>query len=911
MAITVSNGSELRSALNSTSGGETIELASGNYGSVDLSGFNFSEKVTITSQEQLGATFNHIDMSGSSGMTLSDVTVHVPNGNQDRAVWIRNSDDIDIVNSELKGSVDGNFTNDELGMKVENSSSINVSNNEMHNFFKGAKFRETTDLTVRENNVHDMQKDGLNFVGVQDVLVENNLVRDMHPVEESAHTDFIQFWNIQTDMKSSDVTIRGNALLQGNEFQTQGMFIGDPPSGGYQNFTIEDNLIYTSHVHGITGANLQNSSVSNNTVLTAPGVDWDATIRPSGDNIELKNNVTTGFRNKSGADDASGNLVVQYTDPNGENYYGDLFQNAFDNSGISVEDLMPVAGSKVDFGSGMGAEERLQEIANGANVGGRVEDGSATDGNADDTTSSDDTTTDDSSSDGGSTDGSDSGSTDGGSTGGDETTDGGQTGDGVAYELGERTFDGSTGSAVVVPHDPAFATEEGTLAMTFTPDSASGAQGLFSKDSTGFDNGGHLTVRLVDGSIEVRLQSDSASHEVVASKAVSAGETNTMALTFGNDGMQLYVNGELADSAGYGGGMANNAEPMVIGANQWASGNESADVIQEGFDGTIASTKLFTRALTQDEVSNLGNSDGGSQDDTAETGDGGTSDDGGTQDGADGESSAPDDDAPADPGEAEGPSNVLMLGGEDQTVEVPFDAQVRGTSAPETVNVGEGAHVQFGANDGDSIELAGDFADYDLTSGGNTLSFVNGDTRADVSLNAETEIVFGDGMANADIGLTDNGVELTLGGQAVGSDFDRSEVNLDGSEVSGDDAMPAMPSQGGPAPVQTGTSAGENIDGNQDGTIAGNGGDDRFVFGQQQTDVEITDFSADDQLLFTDGVTEDDVVVSNADGGDGSVSLAVGEVGVTVTGISAEADGGIADTSTFEGAFGVDSLAFA
>jgi len=912
MAITVSNGNELQSALSNANGGETIELATGNYGTVDINNLNFDEQVTITAEESLGATFNQIDMANTSGVTLSDVTVHVPNGNHARAFDIRNSEDIKVVNSELKGSDDGNFTNDKIGLKVADSDSIEIANNEFHNFFKGAKFRETTDLTVRENDIHDMQKDGLNFVGVQQTLIENNSIRDMHPVENSAHTDFIQFWNINTDMNSKDVTIRGNELLQGNDFQTQSIFINDPGDGGFENFNIEDNIIYTSHLHGITTTEMNNSTIQNNTVLTAPGVDWTAKIRPNGENLTVKNNVTTGFRGTDGADELSGNLVVQFTDPDGENYIGDLFQNPFNTDDITIEDLMPVEGSKVDFGSGLGAEERLAEIAaeNGDTSGdpGDMDGGTGDEGTGDDTDPGDNADDDTPGNGDDSTAGDGTAGDDGDAdTGGEEDTGGGEP----AFTLDARSFDGASGDAVVVPHEDAFATDDGTVAMTFTPDSVDGSQGLVSKDAVGFDGGGHLTVRLVDGTLRARLQSDSASHEVSAANAVSAGETHSMALSFGNEGMKLYVDGELADTNDHTGGMGSNTEPLVIGGNQWASSPDSADTVAEVFDGTIAEAGLYTRALGDDEIAALADGNnagsdapaGGDGQDSEDDGDDAGNPDG-TDDSGDAGSAAPE--TPDSAAEVSAPANTLMLGGENQSLSVPFDAEVRGTSAAETVQVGSSAHVAFAANDGDAVELSGAFADYGVSTSGNTLTLGNGDTRADIALNAETELVFADGATTADIGVTDGEVRATLGGTPLDADFDQSEVALDGG-----DGLPALPSDGGPAPVTTGTSAGETIDGNQDGTLSGNGGDDRFIFEQTSTEVTVDDFAEGDQLFFADGLTEDDVTVTNASSDDGAVSLTAGEVNVTVTGVSAGADGSIADTSTFEGTFGVDSLAFA
>ena len=67
----------------------------------------------------------------------------------------------------------------------------------------------------------------------------------------------------------------------------------------------------------------------------------------------------------------------------------------------------------------------------------------------------------------------------------------------------------------------------------------------------------------------VRLQSTSATHEIRAVNAADLGAEHHLALTFGPGGMQLYIDGMPAGTNPYTGGLEGNAEPIVIGANQW------------------------------------------------------------------------------------------------------------------------------------------------------------------------------------------------------------------------------------------------------------------------------------------------------------------------------------------------------
>lgn len=128
--------------------------------------------------------------------------------------------------------------------------------------------------------------------------------------------------------------------------------------------------------------------------------------------------------------------------------------------------------------------------------------------------------------------------------------------------------------------------------------------GLFSKDANGFGAGGHLSVTLADDRLEARLQSMDASHIVRAPDPIAAGEDYRVALSFGRPGMKLYANGVLVDSNPFTGGLAENREPIVIGALQRRS-NEAADLIEFPFGGKIGEIDLYDQVLSDADVKML------------------------------------------------------------------------------------------------------------------------------------------------------------------------------------------------------------------------------------------------------------------------------------------------------------------
>ena len=159
---------------------------------------------------------------------------------------------------------------------------------------------------------------------------------------------------------------------------------------------------------------------------------------------------------------------------------------------------------------------------------------------------------------------------------------------------------------VEIAHDPTQATNEGTIAFNFTANNpASGQnQALFSKDHSGYGEGGHLTAYLTStGVLKVRFQGqDSDAHLVDWSTKITAGEDNHFAFTFDDNRIAMYLNGELIDADnGISGGMSGNAEDAVLGASTHARWGDN-DNLQWQFDGTIENVMMLDRAIEDVEV---------------------------------------------------------------------------------------------------------------------------------------------------------------------------------------------------------------------------------------------------------------------------------------------------------------------
>ncbi|MEM8667281.1 MAG: LamG-like jellyroll fold domain-containing protein [Planctomycetota bacterium] len=134
-------------------------------------------------------------------------------------------------------------------------------------------------------------------------------------------------------------------------------------------------------------------------------------------------------------------------------------------------------------------------------------------------------------------------------------------------------------------HTEAMELASGSISLEFNTDDASKRQTLFSKDNRGYDDGGHLTTRIIDGRIEVRLQSESESY-YVRSQPIESGVDYRVTVRFGDGGLKLFLNGQLVDEEDYEGNIMANKNALILGASQVRS-SDASDRLEDYFQGTL------------------------------------------------------------------------------------------------------------------------------------------------------------------------------------------------------------------------------------------------------------------------------------------------------------------------------------
>ncbi|MCB6179840.1 right-handed parallel beta-helix repeat-containing protein [Rhodobacter sp. Har01] len=340
----------LGSALSEASAGDVILLAPGDYGAVELRGQRFDPPITIRSARPGGAVFDSLSVSGSDGLRF--VAIHVSHpGNgaaRSRVVEIEDSNRIEIVEAEVNGRVDDVFDG-HFGIYIQGGEGLRLVGIRVHDVKHGIAVFGARDVTVAENRMEDIGEDSFKFAGVDGVLVENNTGPERMFPAEGAHEDFMQFQG----GPSRRVTIRGNVFLPQNSPYAQGIFVaGD---GGHADILIEENIIATAMLRGISVNEGSRITIRRNTVVGLPSKRGTIAGVVAPDGATVEENIWSGKRGQQ----IGSNIVVQGTDPAEAYHYDAIFRNALRQPAPRLADLAPVAGGP---GATLGAVRRLRTL---------------------------------------------------------------------------------------------------------------------------------------------------------------------------------------------------------------------------------------------------------------------------------------------------------------------------------------------------------------------------------------------------------------------------------------------------------------------------------------------------------------------------------------------------------------------
>lgn len=541
--IKVSNQIQLLSALKTASGGDTILLANGNYGDVTLKS-QFSSAVTIQAENPLGATFAKITLSGASNLAFDGLKLQY-------SFAASSSSQISLTNSTSNSIL--NFR-DVNGLVVDNVTATggqySILLNSIQNF-------TVTNSTFGNVSTDVMRITGNSYNG----LVENNVLSDTVALS-GTHPDLIQLF-ASNGVTPHNITIRGNLLYDNpstGEVMAQGIFVSDPAAGGYKNILIEDNLINVNSPNSIyINGGQQNVVVRHNTLI--PGVGDGGAIIRLVDKAGMNNagTIIEGNVAKMIMDETKASVVS-------DNYfYGrnanlpSLFHGT---NGTAWENFVPVAGSAIDFGTKLGAQDRLAHLL-------LEHFGTATPIQQ-----------------------------------GEAPAVVKPTAPTSVYHLDTSyELSGTKSGVVKLADNKALDIDTGSIHVNFNADTVLGSRGIISKSAIGYDD--DFSVWIKDGKLILCAENDLGQTITLSKTGIKANTDYDVLITFDEQKVKLWVNGSKVGEAVFDLDLSGNSEYLVLGGVNGQSTRGTTDKVASFFDGTISNLSIYDSVLTPTEFATL------------------------------------------------------------------------------------------------------------------------------------------------------------------------------------------------------------------------------------------------------------------------------------------------------------------
>ena len=354
--ITVSSATGLTNALKSATGGETIYLKPGNYGSLNLSNINPASTVQIESQSLTNkAQFSYLQLWSSSNLTFKSLDMANPisgNTSQDTyGMYINYGKNIDLVKMDFHGSLNNNSWDDARGLRVSNSKDVQITNSDFHDLKVGIVSMQNYGVSITGNNLHEL-REGINIVDNDHLLIDHNQISDINPTATD-HSDAIQIFTGSNYNPSSDVTISNNSILQGGGGYAHGIFVqSERPGYVHSNLLIENNVYSGVATHGIYLAAVDGAIVRGNTIVSSPQANWTASINVQRtSNVTIEDNVSTGYYDGGGNTGKvmTNNITAHKGGPLDATNVNSLLVNPLKSGSINPADFAVKVGSKADL----------------------------------------------------------------------------------------------------------------------------------------------------------------------------------------------------------------------------------------------------------------------------------------------------------------------------------------------------------------------------------------------------------------------------------------------------------------------------------------------------------------------------------------------------------------------------------
>ena len=281
--VTVGSSQALSQALQFAADGDVIKLSPGVYSGLNFKGLSFSQGVTVTSADPKNpAVLTDLRLNNCDGLTFSSLDLSNTR-NVDLAFQVVASSNITLDHLDIHGTGTMAAALQARLMFIRNSTDVKVLNSEFSMGAHGLSVLNSNFVTVQDNYFHALRSDGVRGGGNSDLTIRGNVFTDFHPAPLD-HPDAIQLWTRNTSQPVSNIIIESNVVLRGTGGPIQGVFLRD--IGGtlpFTNVLIADNVVAGGRYNGIAVSGVRNGYIADNIVQGfSDQVSWIRTSNATG-----------------------------------------------------------------------------------------------------------------------------------------------------------------------------------------------------------------------------------------------------------------------------------------------------------------------------------------------------------------------------------------------------------------------------------------------------------------------------------------------------------------------------------------------------------------------------------------------------------------------------------------------------
>lgn len=322
-------------------GGDTLLLAPGEYGHLEIRGARFKTPVVIASSAAGRAHALSLRARESRNLTFRDIDVWPLPGEKRRLLGYAGARTENIVFEGIDFRVAADAVN-YRGWSKERWKETRLDGVQLRGqggVLRGSSLTATgfaihafgPDTLIEGNLIDGFSGDGIRGLG-QSSVYRRNTVRNCVKIDPNNHEDGFQSWSLGKDRRPGggvlkDGVIDGNTIIEWDDESPppfrcilQGISMFD---GIYEGWTIQNNLVLTRHWHGITVFGARDLKILNNSVLQLDGKrdkrPWILVSKrkggPGSRDVVVANNVTMALRLETDKDSpalSKTNLIAVY-----------------------------------------------------------------------------------------------------------------------------------------------------------------------------------------------------------------------------------------------------------------------------------------------------------------------------------------------------------------------------------------------------------------------------------------------------------------------------------------------------------------------------------------------------------------------------------------------------------------------